>query len=120
MEPVKRGLMYIDAWVNQRGAKNTTIDYVAIHNFMTEAKARGLNLYWKKDARKMKVVNSATVPIREVVKRIILKLGTWNNHVNFVIVKMDDFEITLLSSGMSHIVNLMFAWVKWFSSSTIL
>jgi len=94
-EPVERGLMYVDAWVNQRAAKSTMVDSGATHNFMTETEARRLNLRWDKDAGKMKAVNSAALPITGVAKRTTVRLGEWSGPADFVIVKMDDFDVVL-------------------------
>ena len=43
----------------------------------------------------MKVVNSTALPITGVVKRTVVKLREWSGRADFVIVKMDDFDIVL-------------------------
>ncbi|KAA0062527.1 uncharacterized protein E6C27_scaffold43900G00020 [Cucumis melo var. makuwa] len=59
-----------------------------------EAEAKGLSLRWEKDTGKMKAVNSAALPIVGLVKRRMRKLGGWSGPVDFVVVKMDDFDVT--------------------------
>ncbi|KAA0050283.1 Asp_protease_2 domain-containing protein [Cucumis melo var. makuwa] len=64
-------------------------------NQAEEAEARRLSLRWKKDSGRMKVVNSVALPIVGLVKRTMIKLGEWKGPVDFVVVKMDDFDVVL-------------------------
>ncbi|KAA0055941.1 uncharacterized protein E6C27_scaffold319G00670 [Cucumis melo var. makuwa] len=93
--PTKGGLMYVDTWINQRQTKSTMVDSGATHNFITEAEARRLGLRWERDSGKMKTVNSIALPIIGLVKRTTIKLGGWRGPVDFVVVKMDDFDVVL-------------------------
>ncbi|TYK27355.1 uncharacterized protein E5676_scaffold325G00310 [Cucumis melo var. makuwa] len=43
----------------------------------------------------MKAVNFVVLPIVELVKRTMIKLGGWKGPVDFVVVKMDDFDVVL-------------------------
>ena len=43
----------------------------------------------------MKAVNSAALPIIGLVKRTMIRLGGWSGLVDFVVVKMDDFDVVL-------------------------
>ncbi|KAA0051478.1 uncharacterized protein E5676_scaffold148G00040 [Cucumis melo var. makuwa] len=43
----------------------------------------------------MKAVNSIALPIVGLVKRTTIKLGGWRGPVDFVVVKMDDFDVVL-------------------------
>ena len=72
---VERGLMYVGTWINKKPSKSTMVDYGATHNFITEAETRRLNLRWEKYIERMKVVNSAALPIVEQVKRTMIRLG---------------------------------------------
>ncbi|KAA0042046.1 Endo-1,4-beta-xylanase A [Cucumis melo var. makuwa] len=93
--PVERGLLYVDTWINQKQTKSSMIDFDATHNFITEAEARCLRLRWEKDSERMKAVNFVALPIVELVKRTTIKLGGWKGPVDFVVVKMDDFDVVL-------------------------
>ncbi|KAA0041498.1 uncharacterized protein E5676_scaffold205G001550 [Cucumis melo var. makuwa] len=93
--PVERGLMYVDTWINQKPTESTMVDSGATHNFITEAEAKRLNLRWENDAERMKVVNSAALPIIGLVKRTMIRLGGWSGLVDFVVVKIDDFDVVL-------------------------
>ena len=87
--------MYVDTWINQRQTKSTMVDSGATHNFITETEARRLGLRWERDSGKMKAVNSIALPIVGLVKRTTIKLGGWRGPVDFVVVKMDDFDVVL-------------------------
>ncbi|KAA0035082.1 uncharacterized protein E5676_scaffold1369G00110 [Cucumis melo var. makuwa] len=93
--PTKGGLLYVDTWINQKQTKSTMVDSGATHNFITEAEARRLRLYWEKDSGRIKAVNSVALPIIGLVKRTTIKLGGWKGPVDFVVVKMDDFDVVL-------------------------
>ncbi|KAA0051479.1 uncharacterized protein E6C27_scaffold55G002480 [Cucumis melo var. makuwa] len=93
--PSKGGLLYVDTWINQKQTKSTMIDSGATHNFITEAEARRLRLCWEKDSGKMKAVNSIALHIVRLVKRTTIKLEGWRGPVDFVVVKMDDFDVVL-------------------------
>ncbi|KAA0038934.1 uncharacterized protein E5676_scaffold227G00710 [Cucumis melo var. makuwa] len=71
------------------------IDSGVIYNFITEAEAGRLRLRWEKDSRRMKAVNFIVLPIVGLVKRTTMKLGEWKDPVDFVVVKMDDFDVVL-------------------------
>src|ERR1051325_147994 len=43
----------------------------------------------------MKAVNSTALPIVEVYKRVTITLGSWVGQTDFVVVKMDDFDVVL-------------------------
>ncbi|TYK09503.1 uncharacterized protein E5676_scaffold499G001070 [Cucumis melo var. makuwa] len=93
--PIKRSLLYVDTWINQKQTKSTMVDSGATHNFITEAEARRLRLRWEKDSGRMKVVNSVALPVVGLVKQTVIRLGGWKGPVDFVVVKMDDFDVVL-------------------------
>ncbi|KAA0060453.1 hypothetical protein E6C27_scaffold22G002800 [Cucumis melo var. makuwa] len=49
----------------------------------------------------MKAVNSVALPIVGLVKRTTIKLGGWKGLVDFVVVKIDDFDVVL---GMEFLI----------------
>ncbi|KAA0036436.1 uncharacterized protein E5676_scaffold360G001010 [Cucumis melo var. makuwa] len=93
--PTKMGLLYVDTWINQKQTKSTMVDLGATHNFITEAEVRRLRLRWEKDSGRMKVVNSVVLPVVGLMKQMMIKLEGWKGPVNFVVVKMDDFDVVL-------------------------
>ena len=92
---VECDLMYVEIWVNHKVARNTIVNSGATHNFMTETKAKRLNIFWHWDVGKIKIVNSTALPVLGVAKRTPIKLGIWMGQTDFVTVKMDDFDIVL-------------------------
>ncbi|KAA0065909.1 uncharacterized protein E5676_scaffold259G00360 [Cucumis melo var. makuwa] len=93
--PTKGSLLYVNSWINQKQTKSTMIDSGATHNFITEAEARRLRLHWEKDSGRMKAVNSIVLPVVGLVNQATIKLGGWKGCVDFVVVKMDDFDVVL-------------------------
>ncbi|KAA0053541.1 uncharacterized protein E6C27_scaffold190G001050 [Cucumis melo var. makuwa] len=65
--PTKRGLLYVDTWINQKQTKSTMVDSSATHNFI---RGRG---------------QTSKTPLGEGFRK----------NEDFVIVKMDDFDVVL-------------------------
>ena len=91
-DALKKRLMFVDTVIESKPTKSTMVHSGATHNFLFEQRARRLELKIKKDTSKMKVVNSESLPIFGVLKRISPKLGEWGGDVDLVMVCMDDFE----------------------------
>ena len=105
----KGGLMYVDTWINRKQAMSTMVDSGATHNFITVVETRRLSLNWKKNTRKMKVMNSTALPVIGLVKRTMIQLGGWSGPVDFVVVGMDDFDVVLgMEFLLEHQVILIF------------
>lgn len=92
---MKWGLMYVDIWVNQKPTKSTMVDFSVAHNFIMEVEARRLNLHWKNNTEKMKIVNSMALSVVGLVKQMVIKLEEWRSPLDFMVVMMDDFDIVL-------------------------
>ncbi|TYK02414.1 gag-asp_proteas domain-containing protein [Cucumis melo var. makuwa] len=71
------------------------VDFGVTYNFITEVEARGLKLRWEKGLEIMNAMNFAALPIIGLVKRTMMKLEGWNGPIDFVVVKMDDFDMVL-------------------------
>ncbi|TYK29773.1 reverse transcriptase [Cucumis melo var. makuwa] len=113
--PTKGGLLYVDTWINQKQTESTMVDSGATHNFITEAEARRLRLRWEKDSERMKAMNSVALPIVGLVKRMTIKLGGWKGPVDFVIVKMNDFDVVLgMEFLLEHQVNIQNEYLDQF------
>ena len=92
---MEHGFMHVEAWVIHRVAKNTIVDSRATHNFMKETEVKCLNIleYW--DTRRKKVVNYAVILVLGAAKRSPIKIRAWMEQNDFVIVKIDNFDIVL-------------------------
>ncbi|KAA0060355.1 retrotransposon protein, putative, unclassified [Cucumis melo var. makuwa] len=71
------------------------VDSGATPNFITEKEAKRLNLRLEKDTRRMKAMNYVALPIVRLVKQTMIRLGGWKGLVDFVVVKMDHFDVVL-------------------------
>ncbi|XP_022992357.1 uncharacterized protein LOC111488689 [Cucurbita maxima] len=107
-ELIEKGLMFVDATINSRPSKSTLIDSGETHNFIADHKARRLGLTIEKDLEKMKVVYSKALPIVGISKRVTFKLGAWTGELDFVVVRMNDFNVVLeMGFLLEHKVNPM-------------
>ncbi|KAJ7943087.1 Retrotransposon protein, putative, Ty3-gypsy subclass [Quillaja saponaria] len=70
-------------------------DTGATHNFVSEAEAKKLGLKLEKDSGRMKAVNSKSLPTAGQAKQVSVKLRTWEGRVDFVVAKIDDFDVVL-------------------------
>ena len=100
--------MYVNTWVNRNQAKSTMVNSSVTHNFITVTEAWRLNLHWRKDTEKMKVVNSTALLIVGLVKWTVIQLRGCSNPVDFVVVDMDGFDVILgMKFLLEHQVILM-------------
>ena len=84
--------MFIDTIINFHLSKSTFIDLGATHNFISDQKARRMELKVERGSSKMKAINSETLPIVGVLKIVSLKLRAWLREMDLLGVYMDDFE----------------------------
>lgn len=75
------------------GPKNTIVNKAA-RNFMTETEAKRLNILRNRDIGQMQAVNLVTILVLGVAKRTPINIVSWMR-LDFVIIKIDDFNILL-------------------------
>ncbi|KAE8689381.1 putative amine oxidase [Hibiscus syriacus] len=90
----ERGLMYVDISVNGKTSK-ALFDTGATYTFISPEEAKKCKLIVTKEVGQMKAVNSATSTICGGVKRVSIKLGSWEGSVDFTVSHMDDFDVVL-------------------------
>ena len=90
-----KGLMFVEATLNEKPAKSVMIDAGATHNFVSEVEAKRLGLKLEKDVGRMKAVNSKALATTGLAKQVCVKIGTWEGTTDLIAVKMDDFDVIL-------------------------
>lgn len=93
--------MFVDVVTNGKAAKSIMVDMGTTHNFCLKNEARRFSLSLHRDAGHMKVMNSKALPTVGLAKQILLKLGSWEDHVDLIVVPMDDFNVIV---GMDFLV----------------
>ena len=73
----------------------TMVDSGASHNFMGEDTARRIGLKFVPAKAQMKTVNSPPMGILSIAKKVDTTLGEWTRKVDFIIVRIDDYEAVL-------------------------
>ncbi|XP_062103538.1 uncharacterized protein LOC133814616 [Humulus lupulus] len=96
-----KGLMFVDATINNKPAKSVMIDTGTTHNFISELEAKRLGLKLEKDVGHMKAVNSKALATTRVAKGIKAKIDMWEGQTDLVAVHMDDFDVVL---GMEFLI----------------
>ncbi|KAH9610423.1 hypothetical protein KSS87_020161 [Heliosperma pusillum] len=92
--PRSSGLIFVEAVVNEKRTKSL-FDCGATHNFVTKEEATRLGLKYHKEGGSMKAVNSSSMPIHGVVRKVPLRLGEWKGNADFTVVNMDDYAMVL-------------------------
>ncbi|KAE8676551.1 hypothetical protein F3Y22_tig00111584pilonHSYRG00153 [Hibiscus syriacus] len=90
----ERGLMYVDISVNGKTSK-ALVDTGATDTFISLEEAKRCKLIVTKEVGQMKAVNSAALTICGGMKRVNIKLGSWEGSVDFTVSHMDDFDVVL-------------------------
>ncbi|TYK07348.1 uncharacterized protein E5676_scaffold202G00640 [Cucumis melo var. makuwa] len=118
--PTKRGLLYVDTWINQKQTKSTMVDSSTTHNFIKEVEARRLRLCWEKDSRRMKAVNSVALPVVGLVKQTVIRLGGWKGPVDFVVViPMPSAKCLVITESFPIVVQANIRQLNGFKISTM-
>ncbi|KAE8676710.1 hypothetical protein F3Y22_tig00111582pilonHSYRG00743 [Hibiscus syriacus] len=90
----ERGLMYMDISINGKTSK-ALVDTGATYTFISPEETKRCGLIVTKELGQMKTINSNTSTICGGVKRVSIKLGSWEGSVDFTISHMDDFDMVL-------------------------
>ena len=89
-----KGLSYMQVEMNGNGAE-AMLDTSATHNFVDESIVQRLGLKVSKCPSKIKAVNSKAKPVSRIAFGVRFKVGEWTRNVNFLIMKLDDFDVIL-------------------------
>ncbi|KAJ7958669.1 Retrotransposon protein, putative, Ty3-gypsy subclass [Quillaja saponaria] len=90
-----KGFLFVKGHLGGKPATSVMLDTGATHNFVSEAEAKKLGLKLEKDSGWMKAMNSKSLPTAGQAKQVSVKLGTWEGRVDFVVAKIDDFDVVL-------------------------
>lgn len=86
--------LYVDVVINGK-VREVLLDTGASHNFVDPSEAAILGLKVVRGGGKMKAVNSRTIEAEELVKDVLLKVGTWRGLMDVTTVPMDDYKVVL-------------------------
>ena len=86
-----KGLSYVQVEINGNGAE-AMLDTSATHNFVDESMVQWLGLKVSKCSSKIKAVNSEAKPVSRIAFDVN---GEWTGNVNFLIMKLDDFDVIM-------------------------
>ena len=89
-----KGLSYVQVEMNGNGVE-AMLDTGATYNFVDENMIQQLGLKLSKCPSKIKAVNSKTKHVSGIAFGVNFKVGEWVGNVNFLIIKLDDFDIIL-------------------------
>ena len=87
--------MYVEGHITGKVTISIMMDTSATHNFIFEGEAKELSLKLEKDLSHMKVVNSKAFTTAGVAKQVIVKLGSWQEKVDFMVAQIDEFDSVL-------------------------
>ena len=71
------------------------VDTGATYNFISKDEVKKLGLKLEKDLGNMKAINSKVFTIAGVAKQVLIKLGSWQMRVDFMVARMDEFDLVL-------------------------
>ena len=89
-----KGLSYVQVEMNGNGAE-AMLDTGATHKFVDESMVQQLGLKVSKCPSKIKAVNSEAKLVSGIAFGVRFKVGEWTGKVNFLIMKLDDFDVIL-------------------------
>ena len=71
------------------------LDSSATHNFFADWMVQKFGLKVSKCSSKIKAVNSETKLVLGITYGVKFKVGEWTRKVNFLVMKLDDFDVIL-------------------------
>ena len=86
--------LFIDAKLNGKDVL-VMVDRRAIHNFVTEQKAKDLGLSFVASNTKLKSVNTTPTTVHGFAPEVPIELGEWIGQTDFTIAPMDVFDVLL-------------------------
>ena len=89
-----KGLSYVQVEMNGNGAE-AMLDTSVTHNFVDESMVQQFGLNVSKCPSKINAVNSEAKPISGIAFGVRFMVGKWTGKVNFLIMKLDDFDVIL-------------------------
>ncbi|PPR87528.1 hypothetical protein GOBAR_AA33166 [Gossypium barbadense] len=88
------GLMFADIIVAGRKL-NTLVDIGASDLFMSKRAAHKLGLKIENEPGRIKTMNSESVPIKGVTKRVNHQLGDWTGKTSIKVIPLDDYDFVV-------------------------
>ena len=89
-----KGLSYVQVGMNGNGVE-AMLDTSVTHNFVDESMVQQFGLNVSKCPSKIKVVNSEAKLVSGIAFGVKFKVSEWTGKVNFLIMKLDDFDVIL-------------------------
>ncbi|KAF3975229.1 hypothetical protein CMV_001501 [Castanea mollissima] len=89
-----KGLSYVQVEMNENGAE-AMLNIGATYNFVGECMVQQLGLKVSKCPSTIKAVNSEAKPVFGIAFSVRFKVGEWTGKLNFLIMKLDDFDVIL-------------------------
>ena len=93
-DPERNNLEFVNMKI-AKGTLLTMVDCGATHNFIGEDTARKVGLKFKPIQAKLKAVNSPPDYVIGVAEKTPIEIESWHANVDFMVVKMDDYEAVL-------------------------
>ncbi|KAG8474262.1 hypothetical protein CXB51_033921 [Gossypium anomalum] len=93
-DKTSRGLMFADIIVAGRKL-NALVDTGVSNLFMSEGAAHKLGLKIENEQGRIKTVNSESIPIKGVTKRVNLQFGDWTGKTSIKVIPLDDYDFVV-------------------------
>ncbi|XP_054793649.1 uncharacterized protein LOC129299213 [Prosopis cineraria] len=90
----EKGLLYADLAIQGKSA-SAMLDIGASHNFIEAEEAKRLGIQLSKGEGTIKAVNSPAKQVFGIAKDVKVKIGDWQDTLDFTVIPMDDFKVVL-------------------------